>query len=159
MFLGYGAGGRNTIGSRNAYIGGYAGYYGTGATNNTFIGYGAGYHNETGDRNVCIGYNAGYNSTGSDRLYIDNSSTGTPLIYGRFDSDYVTINGKLGVGKNPVTHWIEVTGGAWCDGLVWHDVSSREYKENIESLDAEEAMETLQGLHPVRFNYKRDKED
>jgi hypothetical protein len=41
----------------------------------------------------------------------------------------------------------------------WTSTSSRELKENIKSITADEAMETLNGLNPVRYNYKVDKED
>ena len=34
--------------------------------------------------------------------------------------------------------------------------SSRELKENINNLATEEAMETLEGLNPIKFNYKED---
>jgi hypothetical protein len=37
-----------------------------------------------------------------------------------------------------------------------HPVSSREHKENIADLAISEAIEILDGLHPVRFNYKDD---
>ncbi|MFW6132001.1 MAG: hypothetical protein ACOC5F_05340 [Candidatus Aminicenantaceae bacterium] len=33
----------------------------------------------------------GYNETGSNKLYIDNSDTSPPLIYGEFDNDLITI--------------------------------------------------------------------
>jgi hypothetical protein len=39
----------------------------------------------------------------------------------------------------------------------WVNPSSRELKENIESLTADEAIETLLGLNPVKYNYKVDK--
>jgi len=42
---------------------------------------------------------------------------------------------------------------------TWNDVSSREYKENIETLSAEEALEAFQGLSPVKYNYKKQKEE
>lgn len=51
-----------------------------------------GYTNATGSGNVFLGYNAGYNETGSDKLYIDNSNTSTPLIYGDFAANRVGIN-------------------------------------------------------------------
>jgi hypothetical protein len=41
----------------------------------------------------------------------------------------------------------------------WVNPSSRELKENIESLTPEEAIETLKGLDPVKYNYKVDKEE
>ncbi len=34
--------------------------------------------------------------------------------------------------------------------------SSRELKENINNMATEEAMETLEGLNPIKFNYKED---
>ena len=51
-----------------------------------------------------IGYQAGYNETSSNKLYIDNSSTADPLIYGNFATNEAAIMGELGVGtKNPAT--------------------------------------------------------
>ena len=41
-------------------------------------------------------------------------------------------------------------------GGVWTNASSREYKDNIETLSTEEAFGTLKGLHPVKFAYKKD---
>jgi len=38
------------------------------------------------NRNVFIGFQAGANETNSDRLYISNTNTATPLIYGEFDN-------------------------------------------------------------------------
>ena len=58
----------------------------TSGTNNTALGYRAGASNTTGSRNLFLGYNAGVNETGSDKLYISNSTTSTPLIKGTFDS-------------------------------------------------------------------------
>jgi hypothetical protein len=77
IFLGYHAGFSNSIGSGNILIGGKAGYLATGSAN------------------IFIGNYAGFNETGSQKLYIDNSGASTPLIYGDFDADYVTINGAL----------------------------------------------------------------
>jgi len=63
---------------------------------NTAIGYQAGDRSD-GDGNVFIGANAGYHSLASDRLYIDNTSTIDPLIYGEFDEDRLKVNGSLEV--------------------------------------------------------------
>ena len=41
----------------------------------------------------------------------------------------------------------------------WADASSRDYKENIAALSAEEALNTLAGLNPVKYNYKADKDE
>jgi hypothetical protein len=42
-----------------------------------------------------IGHKAGYNEAGSGKLYISNSDTASPLIYGDFATQEVTINGNL----------------------------------------------------------------
>ncbi|WP_157765754.1 tail fiber domain-containing protein [Halobacteriovorax marinus] len=64
-------------------------------SNNVAIGYNAGASNISGSGNVFLGNGAGENETGSNKLYIDNSNTATPLIQGDFSTDIVTINGKL----------------------------------------------------------------
>jgi hypothetical protein len=60
------------------------------------VGRAAGY-NATGTGNVFLGYHAGYNELLSDKLYIDNSSTGSPLIYGNFATNALTFNGSVNV--------------------------------------------------------------
>jgi hypothetical protein len=42
---------------------------------------------------------------------------------------------------------------------TWNPSSSRELKENIETLTTDEAMEALAGLEPVKYNYKENKEE
>src|SRR4030042_1348851 len=96
-FLGYYAGYANTTGAHNAFLGDGAGYAHTVGNENTFLGDGAGYANIKGIRNVFLGFTAGFNETGSNKLYIDNSHTSTPLIYGEFDNRLLTINGNLRV--------------------------------------------------------------
>ena len=48
-----------------------------------------------GDDNVFLGYNAGFNEIGSNKLYIANSDTTTPLIYGEFDNEVLRVNGTI----------------------------------------------------------------
>ncbi len=129
-FLGRSAGHDNTSGNRNTFLGGDTGYSNTTGNYNTFLGHWAGYYNTTGSGNVFLGYDAGSNEKGSNKLYIHNSNISTPLIYGEFDNKKVVINGILSIA------------------------SSREYKENIDQLSTEEAVETLQNLKPVKFSYK-----
>ncbi len=91
----------NTIGDRNTVIGFEAGFSsGTNLNDNTFVGYQSGYTN-AGNANVFLGAFSGLNETGSDKLYIDNTGTTTPLIYGEFNNDLLRINNKLGVGTDP----------------------------------------------------------
>jgi hypothetical protein len=71
---------------------------------NTAVGVWAGQNND-GDSNVFLGYRAGENNVGDDKLYIDNSNDATPLIYGDFSTDTVTINDNLNV-----TNCLDLTG-------------------------------------------------
>jgi len=114
QFIGYEAGLANTTGYNNTITGHQAGdsnidgalnvIYGykasrslTSGDGNTFIGYESGTSVVTGDYNVFLGFQAGANATGSNKLYIDNTNTATPLIYGDFSSNTATINGDLNV--------------------------------------------------------------
>lgn len=89
----------NTIGNNNTAIGYGSNYYNSQGNNNVTLGFEAGrgtsVHNKSG--NIFIGYQAGYNETGSDKLYIENSNSATPLIYGDFASNLARINGNLDV--------------------------------------------------------------
>ncbi len=96
-FVGRSAGGSNPTGFVNTFVGQAAGASTTTGSDNTFVGRSAGFSNTTGLGNVFLGYQAGLNATGSNRLYIDNSSTTTPLLYGEFDTNKLTINGNLTV--------------------------------------------------------------
>ena len=247
-FIGEFAGGNNISGYHNTYLGNSAGLNNNYGYQNTFIGYGAG--STTGSGNVFLGYLAGANETGSNKLYIDNSNTSTPLIYGEFDNRILTINGNLGVvgpdnglvylsnttannttkvSRMVLNHYsnselpvylfgaastatdnfvafgggntignaatqidlftaentttpvgtprltiigngyvgigiqdplypLEMDSGAHVTiGGVWTNASSRDYKDNIEALATEEALDTLKELNPVKFAYKRDR--
>jgi hypothetical protein len=248
-FLGLSAGYSNTTGYQNTFLGMDAGNSNTTGYQNTFLGNYAGYDNTTGHGNVFLGYTAGTNETGSNKLYIDNSSTSTPLIYGEFDNNFLTINGNLevvapdngliyltntttnnttkvsrmvlnhysnselpvylfgaastatdnfvafgggntignaatqidlytaenrttpvgmprltiigngnvGIGIQEPLYPLEMDSGARVTtGGVWTNASSREYKDNIEALATEEALDTLKELNPVKFAYKKD---
>jgi len=55
---------------------------------------------------------------------------------------------------------VSMASGASCTaGGAWTDASSRALKENIQSLETDEALNTLNNLNPVKFNYKADKAD
>lgn len=90
MAVGYGAAYSNTSGSNNMALGAYAMYSNTTGGSNTYIGSASGY-SATGSRNIFIGFQSGYNETGSDKLYVANSLTATPLIYGDFATKYLAV--------------------------------------------------------------------
>lgn len=109
-FLGFGAGYEITNGYNNVYVGSQAGFNASTGDNNVAIGNGAGYGNIGGNGNIFIGNYAGFSETSSNRLYIDNSSTGSPLIWGDFSLNKVNINGSLGVGVVPSVYKLDVAG-------------------------------------------------
>ncbi|NOR44421.1 MAG: hypothetical protein GQ534_02455, partial [Candidatus Delongbacteria bacterium] len=113
-FLGYRAGEDNRGARENTYVGGYAGSNNNGSEN-VALGVSAGGSNLTGSGNVFLGYQAGYNETGSDKLYIDNSDTSTPLIWGDFATDRVSVNGLLSVNNNNLT--LSVSPGSGVDPI------------------------------------------
>lgn len=125
VFMGYYSGYYNTTGDENTFIGNYAGYSNTigydntyigraaGRNNisgysNTFLGRYAGYTNTAGVQNVFLGFQAGYNETGSNKLYIDNSDTSSPLIWGDFENDILAVNGQLCIGTTSSSYAMEL---------------------------------------------------
>jgi len=95
--IGYGALSGATTGYENLSIGISSLTSTTTGFRNTAIGQGAGYLNVTGSSNVFLGYNAGYNETGSNKLYIANTNTATPLIGGDFSAKTLTVAGSTSI--------------------------------------------------------------
>ncbi len=89
------------VGNYNTIIGYQSGYNIENATLNTFLGYQSGYLTKGGG-NVFLGYQAGYNELNSNKLYIQNSNSENPLIYGEFDNKILKFNAKLGIGIQPI---------------------------------------------------------
>jgi hypothetical protein len=101
-FVGTNAGYWNTSGSENTFLGTSAGGGNISGNNNTCIGRKAGRYNQTGSGNVFLGYFAGENETGSNRLYIANDGTTTPLIYGEFDNEILKFHSETRVVDHDV---------------------------------------------------------
>ncbi len=99
----------NGSGSYNTNIGYLANAYNVSGSNNTAIGMQAGMGVSGNSISGCVflGYQAGKNNTNSNKLFIDNSSTSTPLIGGDFSTNQVDINGT-----------VKITGGTPGDGKV-----------------------------------------
>lgn len=98
--VGFQAAAANTTGGGNVAVGVLSIAANTQGNANVALGNEALRNNQTGSGNIAIGTAAGYNETGSDKLYIDNSSTTTPLIYGDFAADSLRINGTLNINGN-----------------------------------------------------------
>lgn len=82
---------RNLVSGSDFVVGiGYQAAYQANGDRTVAIGTQAGYN--AGATGVYLGNLAGFNETNSDRLYIENSNTTSPLIGGNFSSNYVGIN-------------------------------------------------------------------
>lgn len=97
--IGYSSGSALTSGDQNTFLGSGAGGLRTGGSDNTCIGYRAGRNTSSGGNNVYIGTLAGSQATGDDELYIDNSNTNSPLIYGDFSSNDLQCNGDFSINE------------------------------------------------------------
>jgi cytoskeletal protein CcmA (bactofilin family) len=91
----------NTNGVNNTAMGSGALYNNGSGTNNTALGFEAGFgsYGSNSSGNVFLGYKAGYNETGSNKLYIDNSDTYYPLVYGDFSQNKLEVNGEFKVAN------------------------------------------------------------
>ena len=105
------AGVNTTTGFENAFFGDQAGHGNTTGSTNTYLGRSAGQNSLTGSGNVFVGFSAGASEFGSDKLYIANTGTAAPLIYGEFDNALVGINGALGVGTQMPMDQLHVKNG------------------------------------------------
>lgn len=89
--------GRNIVGGGSNVILGYRAGRNLTATSggNVILGSYAGDYSGTISSSVYIGTSAGSQETNSQRLYIANSNTTTPLIYGEFATPLLKIHGDL----------------------------------------------------------------
>ena len=95
--------------------------------------------------------------------FLTYSHAADALLFGTASTERMRIDstGRIGIGgvTAPV-HALEHSSGAHLTtGGAWINASSRELKQDIEELAAEEAVETLNGLDPVKYAYKRDPQE
>ena len=99
--------------------------------------------------------------SGGETGYIMHNRA-SKLTIGAGSVDRITIDrdGNVGFGVNRPANPIELPSGAHVTrGGVWTNSSSRARKENIHELSADEAFATLEGLEPVHFNYRNDRDE
>jgi hypothetical protein len=92
-------------------------------------------------------------------LHISNNAI-TPLLYGVMSG--IASANKLGIGTDTVAAGdaINVWNGAHLTtGGVWTNASSRELKDNIETLSVKDANAALEALSPVRYVYKNSRDE
>ena len=126
-FLGGGSGQEHITGNGNTFIGADSGWLNSSGANNTFLGYNSGAGNQTGSGNVFLGHQAGSTEFGSNLLYIDNSSTSSPLIWGDFAANMLRFNGSVRITDiaenmaNDLTHVLVED----ADGdIFWRDAAT-----------------------------------
>jgi len=118
LFVGNSAGFSNTTGGFNSFVGMDAGYNNVTGNGNVFVGGSAGKNNILGSSNVFLGNSAGYNEPGSNKLYISNSMTTSPLIYGEFDNEVIKINGTQEIHSTNSTVPVLTLKGYTSDNVV-----------------------------------------
>jgi hypothetical protein len=190
--IGAGAGSSNdypsvvhATGSRNAFVGYYTGYKSAGATDNiivgaqspfngtfitgsynVYLGVDAGNQSSTGSRNVFIGYQTGFSETGSDKLYIHNSSSTSPLVWGDFNLRRLRFNGNTAINGTPNqyyglqvstdaddTYGLVVFGASWTSSGVWAGSDAR-FKKNITALTG--ALDKINSLRGVYYDWNKE---
>jgi hypothetical protein len=91
--------------NNNVALGYQAGWAVTTGSNNVLLGHMAGEDLTSGSGNVVIGYMCaeGQLTTGNNQLWIHNSDSATPLIYGEFDNEVLLFNtSQMGFFKTAV---------------------------------------------------------
>lgn len=166
---------KNTTGSRNLAIGSSSMQENLSGDNNVAIGFGAlrsvastssnvaiGAYSgfaTTGTGGVFIGSEAGRSETTGGKLYISNSNTVTPLVYGDFSAGFVSIGNvpvaKRNIARDAGTYSLIVEKGILSEKLKvalkssgdWADyVFEPEYKSNMLTLEEVEAF-TIKNKH------------
>jgi len=112
--IGYTALYNNNQGANNVALGSRALFNNANGSNNTIIGFEAGKGSAPHDQSGCVflGHQAGMNESNSNKLYIDNSSTSSPLIYGDFSSNQLGFSADVGIGTKTPGAKLDVRGDA-----------------------------------------------
>lgn len=72
----------------------------------------------------------------------------------------IDVTGYVGFGQFGPSYPIHMKSGAYVTtGGVWTNASSREYKKDIKDLTADEAVDALKDLNPVKFSYRANSDE
>jgi hypothetical protein len=131
--------------------------------------------NNTTDRNVAVGpdiatgtttFNFGYGgaSFGIGSAFLNSKATGATapnpsirFLVNTSEKMIIDNEGFIGLGvANPTSPIHHSSGAILTAGGTWQNGSSRDIKQDIVDLNADEAMTTLRGLDPVKYAYKVD---
>jgi hypothetical protein len=152
-----GGGSDNTASGIRATVGGGAGNTASGQY--ATIGGGGG-NTVSGDYSFASGYAVNISSTADYTFAFGyNFTTSTPSAVIFYDASNPI---KVGIQVTAPTHYIDVAGGAYCNGTNWVNASSIKYKKDIRSLTPQEYQEILAKLaqtEVVRYRYKSQDDD
>lgn len=142
----------NISGEKNTVIGNNA-FQNNLGSRNTGLGYQTFGNNINGSGNIGLGYQAGLNEPGSNKLYIENSGSETPLIGGDFALDRVGINRSM--AQLAATNFtFQVNGEASKNSPgAWSGHSDRRLKKNIEPLNSAEILNKISQLQGVTYEW------
>jgi trimeric autotransporter adhesin len=121
-------------------------------SNNLALGYFA-LDDALGSGNIGIGYMAGKTETGSNKLYIENSASTSPLIGGDFAVDRVGINRAI-TDISATAYTLQVGGDASKDVAgSWASHSDKRLKKNIQQLNSEAILNKILQLKGVTYEW------
>jgi hypothetical protein len=114
------------------------------------------------------GYSLEVETTGENSAVVSDRTDGAKVFmnatatYGQFGtvSNHdlrMLVNSRWKMALSSDNSLSMASGASCTAGGTWTNASSRALKENIQSLDTEEALNTINNLNPVKFNYKVDK--
>jgi hypothetical protein len=112
------------------------------------------------DGGAMVQFSAGTGST----FFGSRSNHPLNLIVNALTMMYVDTSGNVAIKNNSTSitagRKIDTDTGAYLtSGGVWQGTSTRAAKENIVNLTTEEAIDALKVLNPVKFNYKKEKNE
>lgn len=160
--LGYRASFTNETGSSNITLGADVLFRNLSGSRNIAIGDSAGFNNRSSiGNNIFIGHGAGKNELGNNKLVIENSASNTPLVYGDFANDYLSIGGDLYTEllrpKTDITYDLGNGSFRWravyaLNGTV--QTSDRRHKKNIQDLGY--GLQEVLEMRAVSYEWKHD---
>ena len=104
-------------------------------------------------KNIYIGWNAGSSHDYAEIFALQEGVAWKNLVF-------APSGGNVGIGTTSPSQPLQMGSGAYVSsGGVWTNASSREYKEDIKDLTADEAMDALKGLNPVKFSYRASSDE
>jgi hypothetical protein len=146
-------GGTNSSFSSNVALGTYSQWSLVSGSGNVAVGSQSLFTNASGEYNVAIGNLAGYPETGSNKLYIENTSSATPLIGGDFAADKVGINRSV-AAISSTNFTFQVGGDASKNSPgSWSGHSDKRLKKNIQGLNSAEMLNKLLQLKGVTYEW------